>query len=130
MSHESYQEQISQLIDGELEAGLQPPLFAHLSACNECRLFLNSTIALRSKLTATTIQVPQSLDQKMLSSLSVPLMYQLNARPAAFRLALAASIAFILLIGSILIGPQILRTEQEPQSNELPVQSFLPPQSY
>lgn len=130
MTHDEYQEQISQLIDGELGGEQQPALFTHLSACNECRLFLNSTITLRSKIAISPMPVPQSLDQKMLSSFSTPLVYQFNARPAAFRLALAASIAFILLMGSILIGPQILRTEQTPQSNELPVQSFLPPQSY
>lgn len=130
MTHNEYQEQISQLIDGELEWKQQPALFTHLSACNECRLFLNSAITLRSKIAASTMPVPQSLDQKMLTSLSAPLVYQFNARPAAFRLAVAASIAFILLMSSLLFGTQLLRTQDISASHEIPAQTFLPPQSY
>jgi anti-sigma factor RsiW len=124
MSHDGYQEQISQLLDGELSRDLQPALFVHLSRCTECQQFLNATIVLRSTLTASTISVPQSLDQWVLSSLPGSLIYQLNARPAAFRLAIAASVAFILLMGSLLFGPQFLTMEQTPQAHQLPTQQY------
>lgn len=130
MTHDEYQEQISQLIDGELEGKQQPALFTHLSACRECQGFLNSTIYLRSTIATCTMPVPQSLDLKMQSSLLTPLVYQLNTRPVAFRLALAASIAFILLMGSLLFGTQLLRTQEISASHEIPAQIFLPPQSY
>lgn len=110
MTHEKYQEQISQFIDGELEERLQSALFAHLSTCDECRRFLNATLALRSNLaTGSSISLPQGFDQRVATTLlGVPPLQLLNARPAAFRLALAASIAFLLLMGGLLFGPHVL----------------------
>ena len=111
MTHNDYQEQVSQLIDGELAAADQPSLFAHLSECAECRNFLNSTLALRSQLAVTAaVPISQEFNQRMQEAVfnTEPL---LNRQPAAFRLALAASIAFILLMGSLVFGPQMLWTQ-------------------
>ncbi len=126
MTHDEYQEQISQFIDGELGEQFQPGLFAHLSTCAECRRFLNSTLALRSKLATLLDPIPAGLDLRMQNTFATTPVYGLNAQPAAFRLALAASIAFILLMGSLLFGPQILTTQQMPMSNGS--QGFVPPQ--
>ena len=135
MTHDEFQEQTSQLIDGELGEELQPTLFAHLSTCEECRRFLNSTLALHSNLTSHLTPVPQSLDQRLLGTHSTPIVYHLDAKPAAFRLALAASIAFILLMGSLLFSPQVLRTGTGEQpggivSTAPGAQPFSVPQQY
>ncbi|HEY4612386.1 MAG TPA: zf-HC2 domain-containing protein [Bacteroidota bacterium] len=107
LAHDTYQEHISQLIDGELSSQDQPSLFAHLSECAECRNFLNSALTLRSNLAAgATIPLPAGFE------LRVPSVdAEAYARPAAFRLALAASIAFVLLMGSLVFGPQVLRLQ-------------------
>jgi anti-sigma factor RsiW len=107
MTHNDYQEQISQLIDAELDNTEQQTLFAHLSECAECREFFNSMLALRSSLNAhSTIAAPAELDRRMERATGETL----RPTPAAFRLAVAASIAFILLVSSVLFGPQLLRT--------------------
>ncbi|MGH2568969.1 MAG: anti-sigma factor family protein [Bacteroidota bacterium] len=113
MTHDEYQEQISRLIDGELGEHEQPLLFAHLGTCSECRGFLNATLALRSSMaSAGEIPIPHELDLRMREAVSLPSpVFPLQRAPAAFRLALAASIAFILLMGGLLFGPQMLRTQ-------------------
>jgi anti-sigma factor RsiW len=126
MTHDDFQEQISQLIDSELGKENQPALFEHLSFCAECRSFLSSTLALRSKLATLSEPIPAGLDVRMQNTYAATPIYRFNAQPAAVRLALAASIAFILLMGSLLFGPQILRTQQMPMSNE--AQGFVSPQ--
>lgn len=128
MTHDEYQQQISQLIDGELGEQFQPALFVHLGTCAECRRFLNSTLTLRSSLSsAAQIAILQGLDLRMRDATVAPApIFFINTRPAAFRLALAASIAFILLMGSLLFGPQILKTQQLP--NETQTQGLLLPQ--
>ena len=126
MTHDDYQEQISQLIDGELGEKAQPELFAHLGTCRDCRSFLNSALTLRSNLATLSTPISQGLDQRMRITFAATPIDRFNAQPAAFRLALAASIAFILLMGTLLFGPQMLRTQQMPMSSE--TQGFIPPQ--
>ena len=126
MTHDDYQEQISQLIDGELGGEDQPALLAHLGSCAKCRSFLNSALTLRSNLATISSPVPQDLDHRMRIAFASTPIDRFNAQPAAFRLALAVSIAFILLMGSLLFGPQILRTQQTPMSSE--TQGFIPQQ--
>lgn len=128
MTHDDHQEQISELIDGELATQSQSALFGHLSNCSECRTFLNSTLALRSKLATMSDPIPLSLDVRMQSTFAATPIDRFNAQPAAFRLALAASVAFILLIGSLLFGPQMLKTQQPPMASE--AQVLFPPQQY
>jgi anti-sigma factor RsiW len=42
MNHEPYQQQISQLVDDELDESQERDLFVHLGSCTECRTFLKS----------------------------------------------------------------------------------------
>ncbi len=108
MTHDQYQEHISQLIDGELGKDEQRALFLHLSECAECREFFNAALALRSNIAASSpVELPAGFDMQMENAVADT---SLNARPEAFRLALAASIAFILLMGSLLFGPQLIHT--------------------
>ena len=111
MTHDDYQEQISQLIDGELGEQSEPALFAHLSTCGDCRSFLNSALTLRSKLATISSPIPQGLDDQMRMTFVATPIDRFNAQPAAFRLALAASIAFLLLMGSLLLGPQLYKSQ-------------------
>ena len=64
MNCEQYQEQISQLIDGELLPAAETELFVHLGVCEHCRTFLKNTLSLRNTLAFNRqIDVPASLDQ-------------------------------------------------------------------
>jgi hypothetical protein len=129
MTHDDFQEQISQLIDGELGGENQPALFVHLSSCVECRSFLNSTLALRSKLATLSDQIPAGLDVRMQNTFAATPIYRFNAQPAAVRLAFAASIAFILLMSTLLFSPQILKTQETPMLQESPKLYFSPQQN-
>jgi len=69
MTCEGYQEQVSQLVDNELGERESPALFAHLSTCNECKGFLQSTLRLRAGLYEdATLLAPNQLDEKVLST--------------------------------------------------------------
>ena len=48
MNHESYQQQVSQLVDDELDESLEQDLFVHLGSCIECRDFLKSSWQIQS----------------------------------------------------------------------------------
>jgi len=50
MNCEGYQEQISQLIDNELDDGEAIGLYGHMSTCRDCREFHRSSLQLRSML--------------------------------------------------------------------------------
>jgi predicted anti-sigma-YlaC factor YlaD len=47
MSCETAQEQVSLLIDAELEGSAQAKLFGHLEGCSECRSFFDSMVRFR-----------------------------------------------------------------------------------
>lgn len=65
MTHDQFQEQISQLVDNDLREEESPPLFTHLASCHECREFLRSCLRLKSGLTADSFPVPASIDKKL-----------------------------------------------------------------
>ncbi|MFH0988727.1 MAG: hypothetical protein V1799_01785 [bacterium] len=46
MNHEEHQEQVSALIDDELEEKYENDLFLHLTSCSQCRDFLKESLRL------------------------------------------------------------------------------------
>lgn len=74
MTHEQIEQQISQLLDAEVEEELSPQFFHHLSDCGSCRMFLQSTIEVRATIRkGSPVYAPSSLDDRMRQALaSVP----------------------------------------------------------
>ena len=86
MTCDEYQEQVSQYIDGELGDRDSGILFKHLSSCAECRLFLRSTLELRSK-----------IHDEMLMEAQNQLQAQPSRLTTAFTLPLVALLAALFL---------------------------------
>lgn len=66
MTCDENQEEISQLIDSELDAAKRPRLYSHLAACEACREFLDGTLRLRTELVRCPIEeIPSSLNARV-----------------------------------------------------------------
>jgi anti-sigma factor RsiW len=110
MNCEQYQENISQLIDGELDSVAESNLFQHMSTCEACRVFFKNLLKLNHELTsARSIQVPASLNQRILTmnlSRATPMRrmpWLLSGRTYSFRaigLAVLLSIVTTVFVSS------------------------------
>ena len=58
-------EQISQMLDGELEQEILQPLFQHLSECSDCRIFFSQTQIIKNTLQHLPVLLPdKKVDEK------------------------------------------------------------------
>ena len=114
MTCEGYQEQVSQLIDNELEEQESPAMFAHLSTCAECRGFLHTSLRLRSGLQEHgPLLAPTHVDEKVLGTapskrrlvpdrLAIPSV--LWKRRVSLPVPVAAAVIVLLMLGSIALS--------------------------
>ena len=63
MKCEEYEEQISELLDQELDDGRSRNLFAHLSGCEACRGFFDSVQKLRETLRDSALTSHQGVEE-------------------------------------------------------------------
>jgi anti-sigma factor RsiW len=123
MNHNQFQEIVNLYIDGELDDSRSAEMFAHLSACSECRNLIRSSLRVRTYYQQMELQeVSSSLDCRVLSSVGItptkmarrnfliPLWFTRISIP----LPAAVSIVFLILFGSLLLSP-ILFVEPKPQ---------------
>jgi hypothetical protein len=129
MTHEHYQQRISLFVDHSLSDAEAAKLFAHLSRCKECRGFLTVTLGLHAHIAGDHLEeVPQSLDRRVLADVAtVARPKQANAwyAPVWFTrisipLPAAASILFLIIVGSLLFSPILAQPPQH--------QTEIPPQ--
>ena len=122
MNHEQFQELVNLYIDGELNDSMSAEMFAHLSACNDCRNLMYSSLRVRSYYQDMELQeVSSSLDRRVLSSVGttptkmarrnflIPFWFTRISIP----LPAAASIVFLILFGCFLLSPILF---EEPKS--------------
>jgi len=65
------QESLSQWIDGELIPNIETEMFAHLGGCETCRVFFKNLFVLNQELlSARAVQVPVSMDERILAKKS------------------------------------------------------------
>lgn len=135
MSHEHYEEQISAMVDNELGEGSMAELFAHLAECNTCREFFQSSLRLRAKMLAgAEVRAPETLDARVQHGnlknprLTSGYISRFWEGRISFPLPAAASLAFLLILGSLLISPALF-TKPQPQP-EIPAEvlSKIPPE--
>jgi hypothetical protein len=123
MNHETCQEQISLYVDHALVDKESAELFAHLSLCDDCRAFMKLTLRIHAHLKdEDLVEVPLSLDRRVLRDVSTksveasrkawyaPLWFTRISIP----LPAAASILFLIIVGSLLFSP-ILAQAPQPQ---------------
>ena len=122
MTCEQYQMHIDQLLDHELPEKESPVLFAHLSACSECRDFFRASLQVRAELmNAEPITAPEELDDRMRAAGLIPAEQPLSRKTSIwdmriiFPLPAAASIALLLIIGSLFLAPLLMHDPQPQQ---------------
>jgi len=136
MTCTSYQEQISGMIDDELADRQKPELFFHLSECTECREFLQSCLRLRSSLVrARGMSVPSKIDERIermsfgeSASRHAGLGRRLWNTQIAFPIPVAASIALLLVVVSLIFSPLLVISGDEDVRTSQEALSSVPPQ--
>ncbi|MCX6143362.1 MAG: zf-HC2 domain-containing protein [Ignavibacteriales bacterium] len=113
MTCETYEEQISALIDHELKDEETEVLFAHLSTCRRCRHSLQSVLDLRSDFgEQVPPMAPKELDEKVLQSETRPKLYAGDRKPMTLQvwkrrisipMPVAAAMAIVLVAGTIVL---------------------------
>jgi hypothetical protein len=123
MNCASYQEQISQFIDGELELRMQVDLFRHLSVCAACQMRIDGSVRLKEAIRNERIPYPPELDDailgKILRSTPEPAMASgdprrrenIWSRRITAPLHLAVSIVIIIVLAGILLGRALFPPE-------------------
>ncbi len=127
MNHESYQERISLYVDNALNDKDTAKLFAHLSRCADCREFMKLTAGVHAQIAEEELaEVSLSLDRRVLASVvaaSDRSERRLWYAPVWFTrisipLPAAASILFLIIVGSLLFSPILSQGPQ--RQTEIP----------
>ena len=135
MTHEHYQERISLYVDNALSDKETAKLFAHLSRCDECRTFLKATLRLHAHIVEEKLEeVPRSLDRSVLADVAtsaVPTQRRAWYAPMWFTrisipLPAAASILFLIIVGSLLFSPILAQPPQHQTEIPAPLASKIP----
>ena len=121
MTCETYEEQISALIDHELKDEETGMLFAHLSVCPRCRHSLQSVLDLRSDFgEQVPPMAPKELDERILKRTRLAHRTLRDSRAIPFRLLtgrismpvpVAALITIALIIGSVVLSSLMSKTQ-------------------
>ena len=135
MTHDHYQQHISLYVDSTLSDRETAKLFAHLSRCNECRVFLKLTLSVRAHIADGEFEeVPPSLDRRVLTSVAaksvqaerkawyVPVWFTRISIP----LPAAASILFLIVVGTLLFSPILSQEPQHPAKIPAQLESKIP----
>lgn len=133
MKCEHYQMQIGQVLDHELSEKESPDLFAHLSICLACRDFFRVSLQVGAELmNAETISAPDVLDDRMRAAGLIPKEQPTLRRTSiwdlriVFPLPAAASIALLLIIGSLFLAPMLLHDQSPRQELPLDILQLVP----
>jgi hypothetical protein len=135
MTHEHYQQRISLYIDNALNDKESAELFAHLSGCPDCRIFMKLTTRVHAQIAEEELsEVPSSLDRRVLASVAMksaqagqrswyaPMWFTRISIP----LPAAASILFLIIVGSLLFSPIISQEPQHRIEIPAPLESKIP----
>jgi anti-sigma factor RsiW len=136
MTHTEHQQRISLYVDNVLNDKESSELFAHLAGCDECRTYMKISMRVRSQITNEELaDVPRTLDRRILASVArenAALERRTWYSPVWFTrisipLPAAASIVFLLIVGSLLFSP--LLSPEHQQRAEVPseLMSKIPP---
>ncbi len=118
MTHDENQELVSQYIDEELGEEDGEALFRHLGECVQCRDFLRSSLVLRKQILKTKESAPSTLRPEAAERVKQTVERDLLvlAWQRKVRLPVAASVAFILLLGGILFSSGSLQEQSNDQT--------------
>jgi anti-sigma factor RsiW len=127
MNHQNYQERISLYVDNVLNDKDTSKLFAHLSRCAECRAFMKLALGVHAHIAEEELaEASLTLDRRVLASVATasdrserrPWYAPMWFTRISIPLPAAASILFLIIVGSLLLSPILA---QEPQhQTEIP----------
>jgi anti-sigma factor RsiW len=129
MRHTEQEQFISLYIDNALSDRDSSELFAHLAGCSECRMHMKIAMYVHSQIAGEALaDVPRSLDRRVLASVrraDASLRRKTWYSPVWFTrisipLPAAASIVFLIIVGSLLFYP--LLTSEQQQRTEIPAE--------
>ena len=121
MNHQNYQERIGLYVDNALSDSESAKLFAHLSRCDDCRAFVKATMAVHAHIAEEELaEVSLSLDRRVLTSVATasdrserrPWYAPIWFTRISIPLPAAASILFLIMVGSLLVGPILAQSPQ------------------
>jgi anti-sigma factor RsiW len=136
MNHAHFQELISLHVDNEINDSESAELFGHLATCDTCRKFLRTTMSIRSHIAQEELaEVPDSLDKRVLGneeteSVKRPLDWLAPVwwTRISIPLPAAASLAFLILVGTLLVSPVLVSDQRPRQAAPQEEISKLPPE--
>ena len=129
MTHENYQQRISLYVDHALSDKDTSKLFAHLARCKECRSFLKLASHVHARIADQELmEVSPSLDRRVLASVATtsdrserrPWYAPMWFTRISIPLPAAASILFLIMVGSLLLSPILAQPPQ--RQTEIPAQ--------
>jgi len=137
MNHEQFQELVNLYIDGELDDKQSADMFLHLSICDDCRNYMSSSLRIRSYYQQEELEeVPVSLDTRVCESAGIRPITTTRRNPLSplwytrilIPLPAAASIAFLILVGSLLFSPLLFEEPKQHSENQIEMLSKMPPE--
>lgn len=135
MTHTDHQQRISLYIDNALNDKDSSELFAHLAGCNECRTYMKISMRVSAQIANEELaDVPRALDRRILASVSkesAALSRRTWYSPVWFTrisipLPAAASIVFLIIVGSLLFYPLLNSDQQQRVSIPAELMSKVP----
>lgn len=136
MNHSEYQEQVSLYLDGMLGDKESASLFAHLAGCEECRSLLKISMTVRGHVAEQDLaNTSLTLDRRVLgidlaggsemkrSAWYAPIWFTRISVP----LPAAASIVFLIIVGSLLFSPLLSQGQQQETGIPTPLVDKIPP---
>jgi anti-sigma factor RsiW len=135
MNHQIYQERISLYVDNALSDKESAKLFAHLSRCDDCRMFMKLTSRVHSHIAEEKLaEVPLSLDRRVFASVAAasdlsdqrPWYAPMWFTRISIPLPAAASILFLIIVGSLLFSPILAQEPQHQTEIPVPLASKIP----
>ena len=131
MSNEHVEQSVSAFIDQELSDTESAEMFAHLSTCEACRMFLKRTLKLRSAISAApSPAAPGAIGANISSAIrparrSAQSSYPIWRLNISIPLPAAASIAFLLIVGTLIVSPMVFVPQpRETQTAEQTISNF------
>ena len=137
MNHEQFQELVNLYMDEGLDDTQSADMFLHLSTCDNCRNFMRSSLRVQTYYQKEKLEeVPDSLDGRVYESarLNPPTLRRQNPFSPFWHtrilipLPAAASIIFLILIGSLLFSPLLFEEPKQRSDNQLEMVSKMTPE--
>ena len=137
MNHEQFQELVNLFLDEGLTDGQSAHMFDHLGVCSACRNFMRTSMRVRSYYQQQELEeIPPSLDRRV--AVSAGMIPAPSRRPhflmplwttrLSIPVPVAASIIFLILVGSLLFSPLLFQESKFYGDKRTEIMSHVPPE--